>query len=176
MIFNFNPVCFSGGQREAPGTLEVWVVKGVPALWSGGPRPSHPSPLQAHAKEPQHPFSIYLPCNELLLPTSCASNMSRGEEKSWCWGHQPQMDTTSVEAHPQHTGWTALILQILCLQRAWQKGPLCICSSLYRYAIQARVAPYKDHISCIIDEKLSFFGKWSNSSEQRRIQFMLKNP
>lgn len=79
MIFNFNPVCFSGGQREAPATLEVWVAKGVPALWSGGPRPSHPSPLQAHAKEPQHSFSIYQPCNELLLPTSCASNMSRGE-------------------------------------------------------------------------------------------------
>lgn len=80
-IFNFNPVCFSGGQHEAPATLEVGVARDVPVLWSGGWWPSHPSPLQAHTEEPGHTFSIYQPYHELFLLTSCASNMSRGEEE-----------------------------------------------------------------------------------------------
>lgn len=76
-FLTLTPVCFSSGQHEAPATLEVGVARGVPALWSGGWWPSHPSSMpRSHDT-----FSIYQPYHELLLSTSCAGDMSRGEEE-----------------------------------------------------------------------------------------------
>lgn len=140
------------------------------------PMASHPSPLQAQPRNHHTRVAFTSPAMSASPHLLCKPNVKRrGEIIMLGWDHHPQMGTTSVEAHPW--GWMGLILPILCLlQRVWQKGPLYICSSLYGYAIQAKVAPHKDHTSCTIDEKLLVFGKWSNRSEQCRIQFMLNNP
>lgn len=124
-IFNFNLVCFSGGQHEAPATLEVGVTKGVPALRSGGQWPSHPSPLRAHAEEPRHIFCIYQPCNELLLPTSWARDTTREEQRSHDAGlRSPATNGHHICAGPPTAGRTdgSDSANSLPLAKAFTKG------------------------------------------------------
>lgn len=119
--------------------------------------------LLCRAKEPRHTFSIHQLCNEWLLPTSCASRMSRAEEET---SHGAGLRSPATNGHHISGGSptarrtdTSDPANSLPLTKGLMKGTPCICSSLYRYAVQARVAPHKDHISCTIDEKLLLSGK-----------------
>lgn len=102
-IFKFNPVCFSG-DLHVTALGHFGGTKGVTLIGRGGWWPSRPSPpLQVHTKVPWH--AITSPTMDCFFP-SLVQPMCRGESRTevmmLCWGHQPQMGTTSVLAHPQY--------------------------------------------------------------------------
>lgn len=160
--------------------LEVGAGKGVPPLWSGGQWPTHPSPLRARAEEPQHTFSIYQPCNELLLPTSCARDMSRGEEQR---SHDAGLRSPATNRHHICGGSpTACRMDSsdsansLPLTKALTKGTPMHLLQLVQVCNPSQSSPIQGSHFLHNSWKTYSLEKWSNSSEQCRTQFMLKNP